>query len=408
MIEGAQAGTPTGCAATTLNGYSVPAISHAGTAAVSKPVLSGTGLTIGTKAGTAACAIGTPSVTENSVACVSGYVEGSALSCVADVCGGTIADANAHSTATLQTVTQNWARSATAGACTWDCNSGYGWDSATSSCKASVNGVCGTASKTYPYLDSSFGTDAYCSQGNASSSPAFPAAGSSATWNCLGLWNGTNSATCTAVHSNPANCAASTQTVNGRSYSVGAFNHGATVSANSSSAVTGGSRAYSQNFSCANGAVSTSGAEAAGSVTCTAANYALVGGICVPNSCNAIKIAGYSVGNGAYSIDPDGAGANAAFNVLCDMTTDGGGWTVFQERYNGAQDFYLGWTSYVNGFGTPGSAEYWLGLTKLNAIAGTNKELYVAMTRNTGTTAYAKYSAFNVGTAATNFTLSVT
>jgi len=45
-------------------------------------------------------------------------------------------------------------------------------------------------------------------------------------------------------------------------------------------------------------------------------------------SCQEIRTAYPSAPDGVYTIDPDLAGALAPLSVLCDMTTDGGGWTL--------------------------------------------------------------------------------
>ena len=81
-----------------------------------------------------------------------------------------------------------------------------------------------------------------------------------------------------------------------------------------------------------------------------------------------------------YTIDPDGSGA---FDVFCDQTTAGGGWTVFQKRLDGSVDFYRGWADYKNGFGNL-NGEFWLGLDTINRLTNTKNRLRLDLEDTTG------------------------
>ena len=107
--------------------------------------------------------------------------------------------------------------------------------------------------------------------------------------------------------------------------------------------------------------------------------------------------------SGVYTIDPDGSGA---FDVFCDQTTAGGGWTVFQKRMDGSVDFYRGWADYKNGFGNL-NGEFWLGLDKIHRLTNTKNRLRVDLEDTTGKTAYAEYDMFAVTSERTKYQLSL-
>ncbi|XP_046861623.1 angiopoietin-related protein 7-like [Xenia sp. Carnegie-2017] len=97
--------------------------------------------------------------------------------------------------------------------------------------------------------------------------------------------------------------------------------------------------------------------------------------------------------NGVYEIDPDGQGR---FSVFCDMTSSGGGWTVFQRRQDGKVDFYRDWKNYTQGFGNLAS-EFWLGLNKIYRLTSAKRnKLRVDLGDWSGNKAYAEYDFFAV------------
>ncbi|XP_022803936.1 ficolin-2-like isoform X1 [Stylophora pistillata] len=97
--------------------------------------------------------------------------------------------------------------------------------------------------------------------------------------------------------------------------------------------------------------------------------------------------------DGIYTLKPDNL---TAFDVFCDQTTAGGGWTVFQKRLNGSVDFYRCWNDYKHGFGDL-HGEFWLGLDKIHRLTSNNNfRLRVDLHDFEGNIRHAEYNLFGV------------
>ena len=89
------------------------------------------------------------------------------------------------------------------------------------------------------------------------------------------------------------------------------------------------------------------------------------------------------------------------------MENGGGGWTVFQKRFNGQTDFYRRWIEYENGFGNL-KGEFWLGLSKIHRLTKSIlNQLRVDLQDFSNQRRYATYSSFSIGGSNTNYTLSI-
>lgn len=96
--------------------------------------------------------------------------------------------------------------------------------------------------------------------------------------------------------------------------------------------------------------------------------------------------------------------------LLCDMETDGGGWTVVQRRQRNAKPrviFNQGWYEYKTGFGNF-TTEYWAGLENMHFLCGfRNCEMRVDLEDLDGNRAYAAYTNFYVDSEELGYKLNV-
>jgi ficolin len=91
--------------------------------------------------------------------------------------------------------------------------------------------------------------------------------------------------------------------------------------------------------------------------------------------------------------------------VYCDMDTGFGGWTVFQRRKDGSENFQRTWSDYASGFGSL-TGEFWLGNEYLADL--TKKRTYrlrVDLENSAGVRTSAEYNDFKVGGAVEKYKL---
>ena len=111
--------------------------------------------------------------------------------------------------------------------------------------------------------------------------------------------------------------------------------------------------------------------------------------------CSDIRHLNHDSGYQTFNLDQ---GGKRPVSVLCDMETEGGGWTVVQRRDPELTPvgFERDWHDYRVGFGNP-ETEYWIGLQNLHSWTNSRQyELRIEITDYDGEAAYAHYKRFYV------------
>lgn len=113
--------------------------------------------------------------------------------------------------------------------------------------------------------------------------------------------------------------------------------------------------------------------------------------------------------SGLYFIKP--LRVKEQFLVYCEIDSLGNGWTVFQRRLDGSEDFNKNWIQYKEGFGhlSPNDkTEFWLGNEKIHAITTQTAVPYalrIELEDWSGQKSYADYAHFKLGSEADKYRL---
>ncbi|KAK7930780.1 hypothetical protein WMY93_007175 [Mugilogobius chulae] len=105
--------------------------------------------------------------------------------------------------------------------------------------------------------------------------------------------------------------------------------------------------------------------------------------------------------SGVYTLTlPDSTQEVKAF---CDMETDGGGWTVIQNRFDGHVDFHRTWQEYKKGFGEPAD-EHWLGNDFVYKLTNAHSyKLRIQLSDWEGNSGFSQYDQFLLESEAQNY-----
>ena len=117
---------------------------------------------------------------------------------------------------------------------------------------------------------------------------------------------------------------------------------------------------------------------------------------CGPSDCADVQCSGLVKQNQTrYTVQL--AHNKETLTVVCDVSTHGGGWTVFQKRANGSVNFSRTWKDYKEGFGD--DFEFWLGNEYIHQLT-TGREMVLRIEmfdKRTRKYKYAYYDGFSVG-----------
>uniref|UniRef100_A0A7M5WVX1 Fibrinogen C-terminal domain-containing protein n=1 Tax=Clytia hemisphaerica TaxID=252671 RepID=A0A7M5WVX1_9CNID len=113
--------------------------------------------------------------------------------------------------------------------------------------------------------------------------------------------------------------------------------------------------------------------------------------------------------NGLYRININTYGLMVA--AYCDHTTDGGGWTLIQRRYDGTTNFFRDWKTFKEGFGQL-QHEHWLGNDNLHLLTAqsvlTGSEVrFDLQSKDSSSWKHAKYSTFHIDSESNGYRLHI-